>query len=279
MRSVHPLRLLFAVTPKRLLTVAAGRLLRSPLSRTLIPLFVLRYGVDAGEAEKRPLEYGSLSEFFARRLCSGARPFFPDDAVVVSPVDGVVTQRGLVTAGRMVQVKGMDYLLTELLGEPATVFEGGDYLVVYLSPRDYHRIHAPFTASIDRVLRFPGTFFPVNRWGVRSVPRLHARNERVVTWLSRGHAPTALVKVGSLMVGSVRLSPGQFPVTDDCRPVSGDPIQVLTKPHSTYQGQEMAWFEFGSTVILVFSPQRVRLFPVPGERVKALQPIGVWVDA
>ncbi len=269
---------LLASLPQRLLTDMAGAALRHPASRVCIPLFAKWYGVDLAEAEKPWRAYASLTEFFARRLARGSRKADADAAAIASPVDGRVAAAGEILADTLWQVKGMPYCARELLQDAAgDALTGGSYVTIYLAPGDYHRIHAPLAAVLRSVRHIGGTLFPVNPGGVRSVRKLFARNERVVSWFARDGGSFALVKVGSLLVGSVRLTLCETSAPPRRSRLPGGGTSRLAAPVAVAKGDELGWFEFGSTVILVFPPGAARIDVTAGQRLRALETIGRWL--
>lgn len=263
--------------PKRALTTVAGHFLRSRQSRLLIRGFARAYGISLAECELSWRDYPSLAAFFARRLRTGLRMLEGDDADIACPVDGVISQIGTIEQGSALQVKGHPYAVSALLAQSAQIFEGGQYVTIYLSPSDYHRIHAPLRGVVQRAVHVPGTLFPVNRLGSQTIAGLFTKNERVVTWLAAGTRVLALAAVGSFVVGSVRLCDALAP--DERRQRhAGAAVDLMRKPVTVLRGEELGWFEFGSTVVLLFAPQQARLCIMPGQRVKALAKIGRWLD-
>lgn len=229
------LRTLTELSSRKTVSRLAGHLAKSRLSRHWIPRFVAMYRVNVAEAEKRPEEYETLQAFFTRRLKPGARPVDADPAALVSPVDGTVVACGPITDGTILQVKGQDYTVRELLnGSPRVpLYLDGHAWVLYLSPSDYHRVHAPCEGDIVETDHVPGRTYPVNDFGLRFMSRVLVRNERRVTYIRHGRGEVAVVKVGALNVSSIRYA---------------DPL-----PHRLAKGEEFAWFEFGSTVVLLTS--------------------------
>jgi phosphatidylserine decarboxylase len=264
--------------PKRRMSRAVGALTRSALPvsahRAAIRAFVRRYGVDVGEAEKPLDAYATFAEFFSRRLRPGARPIAPGADVPVSPVDGAVSQAGIGEAGRLVQAKGKSYTLAALLAdeEEARRFVGGAYLTLYLSPRDYHRIHAPLPGRILGYAYVPGELWPVNRPSVAGVPDLFTVNERLVTYLETPIGHVALVAVGATMVGRIRAA------YDDVVSQAGEPARRVKyeRPVEIGKGDELGLFEMGSTVILLFEPGRIVLDAhlAPEVPVRVGEPLG-----
>ena len=266
--------------PKNALSRVVGRLtdarLPAPALRAAMRAFAKVYAIDLSECP--PLEtYPTFGRFFARPLLPGRRPIAPGPEVVVSPVDAVLSESGLATAGRMVQAKGIDYGVGALLGDETLglAFEGGAWATLYLSPQDYHRIHFPLGGTVTGWRYVPGQLWPVNAASVRTVPGLFTVNERLVTLLATPLGPVAVVSVGATVVGRVRAS---FDAAVPCTDQPGAVVQAgsYARPLPIEKGGELGAFEMGSTVILVFAPGRVALDPrlVPGTRVRVGQAIG-----
>ena len=171
----------------------------------IIRRFVLKYGVDMGEAlESDVTRYASFNDFFTRALKPGARPI--DAAALVSPVDGAISQFGRIDGDQIFQAKGHNYRTTELVGGDAALaarFAHGSFATLYLSPRDYHRIHMPCDGRLTRMIYVPGDLFSVNPTTARGVPGLFARNERTVCVFETARGPFVLVLVGATIVGSM----------------------------------------------------------------------------
>lgn len=265
--------------PKNALSRLVGRLTDAPLPRPVLQgamrAFARAYRIDLGESP--PLEtYPTFGRFFARPLLPGLRPIAPGEQVVVSPVDALVSEAGLATAGRLVQAKGIDYGVGALLGDAdlGRAFEGGAWATLYLSPQDYHRIHFPLGGRITGWRYVPGQLWPVNAASVRNVPGLFTVNERLVTLLDTPLGAVAVVAVGATVVGRVRAT---FDAAVPCTDRPGAVVQAgrYAEPLPVEKGAELGAFEMGSTVILVFSPGRVALDPglAPGARVRVGQAI------
>ncbi|THF73348.1 archaetidylserine decarboxylase [Cohnella fermenti] len=210
-----------------------GRLAKSSLSRRFIPRFAALYRIPVEEAEKSLREYACLNDFFTRRLKPGARPLDSEEGALLSPVDALITSCGTIKDGQLLQVKGQDYTIEELLnGSPRTgQYEHGYYWVLYLSPTDYHRIHSPCSGTIVESEHVPGKVYPVNDFGLTCMRRVLSRNERLITYIRHEEGEIAVVKVGALNVSSIRYA---------------EPL-----PNRLEAGQELAYFEFGSTVVLL----------------------------
>jgi phosphatidylserine decarboxylase len=252
---------LMGLLPKSALSRAAGALTRTPapavLHQAAMRAFTRAYSVDLSEAEL-PLEgYRRFADFFSRGLRPGLRPVDPDPRAVVSPVDGAVSQAGRVEAGSCLQAKGIRYPVDRLLGdaELASAFaQGGAFATFYLSPRDYHRIHAPLSGRVVSSRYLPGQFWPVNPATVRSKEALFCLNERLVTVLETELGRCAVVKVGATCVSRIRVT-----YDDRLTHAGQEPgLRTYDPPRAILKGAEVGRFEMGSTVILLFEPGRVR---------------------
>jgi phosphatidylserine decarboxylase len=249
-------KLALRLLPKCTLTAVVGWAARQSWSKHLIPWYIRRYQIDDSEAELVPSEYPSLVDFFARRLREGARTVAKTG--VVSPVDGTVSACGAIRSGTLLQAKGCEYTLEALLGgsDWAEIYQNGDYMTIYLSPRDYHRIHAPLPGTITRWRYIPGSLFPVNPAGVRYVPGLFTKNERLITQVESPFGRYAVVKVGATIVGSIRTAYGpeyQRPHRRRRQSVASGAVEIPVD-----RGEEIGRFEFGSTVVLLFEPGMIR---------------------
>lgn len=242
-----------------LLRVAGNIPLPRGLREPVFGWIATRVGIDLSEAELPLADYASFREIFVRRLQPGLRPPDGDNEAVVSPVDGCVTTFGTVERDRLIQAKGIDYGLGELLEDSdlAHELEGGTFVTLYLRPHDYHRIHCPVAGQLASVRRIPGTLFPVKPYMVRSMKRLLCRNERIVAVLNTELGKVAVVCVAAAGVGTVT--------------VSVDPWQGAHLP----RGGELAAFNLGSTVIVLLGPGRVVLGPLrAGQEIRVGQVLG-----
>jgi phosphatidylserine decarboxylase len=220
--------------------------------------FARAVGANLDEAELALDAYPSLGDFFARRLREGSRTVDPTNDVVVAPCDGVVAARGTATDGVLVQAKGRDYSLAELVGSDALAesLVGGEYVTIYLSPRDYHRVHTPVTARLTGYHYLPGALWPVNPRVAARRDALLARNERVVIELNAGAlGHVAVVMVGAAGVGNITLAHG--PGSASLRSKRERHRVELDVP--VERGDELGAFRLGSTVVLVFEPGKVQL--------------------
>jgi phosphatidylserine decarboxylase len=239
-----------------------------------IELYVRAYDVDMDEAIVPPDGFRTFDEFFTRALRPGARPIEGDEDTLVSPADGLLEDVGPIEPGAVLRVKGQEYDVGELLGDPADAprFVGGTFAVVYLSPRDYHRVHAPVTGSVHTVRHVGGTLLPVNAFGVASYPRLFARNERVAMAQSSDRfGEVVSIMVGAIGVGrisvafdaSVMTNVGRGPTTHRYHPAEAPMLA---------RGDELGTFHLGSTVVMLMSPGQSLDFRVrAGDRLRVGQ--------
>jgi phosphatidylserine decarboxylase len=221
--------------------------------------FARAVGANLEEAELELAEYPSLGDFFARKLRRGARVVDGAGDAIVAPCDGVIAARGTADDGTLVQAKGRSYSLAELLadGDFASQLEGGEYVTIYLSPRDYHRVHTPVAGTIVSYDYLPGALWPVNPRVAARRDALLARNERVVIRLNAGPlGHVAVVMVGAAGVGNIALAHG--PDSAMLRS-SGERRRIELGDVSVERGDELGAFRLGSTVVLVFEPGRVKL--------------------
>nr|MBP8909824.1 phosphatidylserine decarboxylase [Pseudoxanthomonas sp.] len=207
---MSPMTALSWVLPHRLLSAiarSAAYSTRPWLKQALIDTVTRRFGVDLDEAaQPDPTAYPTFNAFFTRALKPGARVPDPDPRALLMPADGRISQLGRIeTDGRIFQAKGRSFTAAQLLGdaEAARVFAGGSFATVYLSPRDYHRVHMPWTGTLRETVHVPGRLFSVGTDAVRSVPGLFARNERLVCHFDTDFGPMASVMVGALLVSGV----------------------------------------------------------------------------
>ena len=243
-------------TYSRLVGAACRLNAPKPVMQAVIRSFAKSYGVNAEESERPIAEYPTFVEFFTRRLKPGARPIAPGP-VAVSPVDGKVAELGDIVDSTLYQAKGKPYTLAELIGGPdaeadAKQFLGGTFCTIYLAPYDYHRIHTPLGGEITGYVNVPGQLWPVNAIGVRNVEKLFCVNERLTTFLKTPRGPCAVVSVGATAVGRIRAVYDDV-VTNVKRSRKGA-RKIYEKPIPIEKGAELAIFEMGSTVVLLFAP-------------------------
>lgn len=222
--------------------------------------FSRRYGVNMTEAlHQTPGEYKHFNDFFTRPLLADARPISAPADAIICPVDGTISQIGTIRDGRIFQAKGRDYSLSELVGgndQWAKQFAAGEFATIYLSPKDYHRIHMPLAARLQQMVYVPGRLFSVNPATTRAVDKLFARNERVVNYFHHDEmGPFLLILVGALIVGGIE-TVWHGPVT----PPHGGNIKQWDyddKNIAFSQGDEMGRFNMGSTAILIFPAKTI----------------------
>lgn len=265
--------------PKQALTRLAGRIARAEwggATHALIRWFVGRYGVNMAEAaHPDPASYASFNAFFTRALKPGVRPLA--DTAFVCPVDGAISQLGRIERDQIVQAKGHRYSTQALVGGDAALaalFEDGAFATLYLSPRDYHRIHMPAAATLRRMIHVPGDLFSVNPATAQGVPGLFARNERVVCVFDAPHGaggaprPFVLVLVGATIVGS--MSTVWHGVVNPPRPGHLREWTYDDEPLVFERGQEMGSFLLGSTVVMLWPQDTIAFNPqwAPGQPVR-----------
>ena len=253
------------VLPHRFLSSLARRLAYSTSPGTkqwLIDTVTRKFDVDLSEAaEPDPRAYPSFNAFFTRALKPGARVADPDPRALLMPADGHISQCGAIEDGRIFQAKGQSFTAAELLGDAAAAepFRNGLFATVYLSPRDYHRVHMPWTGTLRETVHVPGRLFSVGTDAVANVPRLFARNERLVCHFDTDFGPMVSVMVGALLVSGVETVWSGVEI-----PAYGDAIT-----RKDYRGKgitlerfaEMARFNYGSTVIVLLPPGVATLSP------------------
>lgn len=266
--------------PQAALSRSLGHLADIPLPRRLRRVVLGRFaravGADVSEIERPLRDYGSVNEFFVRRLKPGARDWPAERLAVASPVDGVIGAVGRIEHGTAVQAKGRPYSVAELLGDPAAggAYEGGWFITLYLSPRHYHRVHAPVDGTIAHARHVPGALFPVNAPSVAHVPHLFARNERVLCVIDSPIGAAAVVAVGAYNVARISTA---------FDPDWGGPLGWVSNrrdasvrerryhpPLRIARGQELMAFHLGSTVVLLFAEAALELDPDcrPGTEVR-----------
>ncbi len=266
--------------PKRALTVAAGAfagMRGGALTHFAIRRFIARYGVNMSEAADPDVShYSSFNEFFTRSLREGARPL--SDAPWVCPVDGAISQFGPITRDRIFQAKGHDYTTRALVGGDATLaaqFKDGAFATLYLSPKDYHRIHMPCAGHLVRMIHVPGTLFSVNPATARGVPGLFARNERVVCVFDSERGSFVLVLVAATIVGSMATT--WHGVVNPPRPAGVREWTYGEGDVMLERGAEMGRFLLGSTVVMLFPRNTLTFNPQwsPGRFIRMGEAMGM----
>ena len=265
--------------PKKLVTQLAGRFASAELdgvTQAAISRFVAHYGVDMSEAAEPDItRYASFNDFFTRALRAGARPLA--DADYVCPVDGAISQFGAIERDQIFQAKRHHYSTCALLAGDAALaaeFENGQFATIYLSPKDYHRVHMPCAGRLLRMVYVPGDLFSVNPTTVRGVPGLFARNERVVCVFDTARGPFVLVLVGATIVGS--MATVWHGVVNPPRPGEIKRWDYTNQPVELAKGAEMGRFLLGSTVVLLWPKSTLKFNPdwTPGGAVRMGQMMG-----
>lgn len=250
--------------PHHLLSRLIGCLAESRitwLKNALISLFAKRFKVDMSEALEPDLKaYENFNAFFTRVLNEDARPLDTREGAILCPADGTISQLGQIEHGRIFQAKGHSFSVQELLGgdyELAAPFMGGQFATIYLSPKDYHRVHMPLTGTLKQMIYVPGKLFSVNQVTAENVPELFARNERAVCLFETERGPMAVVLVGAMIVAAIEtVWAGQVaPVKRDLKRYVYDPEQQ--QAITLEKGAEMGLFKLGSTAIVLFGPDQV----------------------
>ena len=246
--------------PHHVVSRAAGKIASSEnswLKNLLIRRFIEAYDVDMGEAARSVEEFKSFNDFFTRELKPGARPLADSAAHILSPADGAVSQIGRIEEDRIFQAKGRHFTATQLLGgdeEAAKRFEGGSFATIYLSPRDYHRVHMPASGSLASTTYVPGDLFSVNQVTAENVDGLFARNERLACLFTGPDGIFASVMVGAMIVAGIETVWSGLVETHHPKLIRES---FGADAHSFAAGDEMGRFILGSTVVLLFEPGRV----------------------
>ena len=251
--------------------------LRGPQVKHLITWFIKQYGVDMAEAEEPEIGYyQTFNEFFTRSIKSSIRPIVPGENTLACPCDGTISQAGSIRAGAIMQAKGRGYTALELLGgdrSMAAEFADGRYATIYLAPYNYHRMHMPLDANMQKMIHVPGRLFSVAQWTVEEIPRLFARNERLVCYFETPAGPMVMVLVGAMNVSAIETVWSGLVVPPRARKINDYDYSHTRK--DIKKGAEMGRFNMGSTVILL-TGNRVEWLPhiTAGQTVKMGQLIG-----
>ena len=251
------------LAPQHLLSRTAGLVANTssePVKNRLIQWFIRRYGVDMSEAvEPDPRAYASFNAFFTRALRSGTRPLEGDQHTAIAPADGVLSQYGRMRRGRLVQAKGQSFSAAELTAESEETIQGlanGLFATIYLAPRDYHRVHMPVSGTLEKMTFIPGRLFSVNPVTAARVPRLFARNERVVAWFRTDWGPLAVVLVGAMIVAGIETVWAGPVAPSGNRPRTLHYSSTGNKAIHLERGDELGRFHLGSTVILLLPREK-----------------------
>jgi len=242
----------------------------------LIHWFIKRYKVDLKDVEKT--DFASFNEFFTRSLKPETRPIVQDEKAIACPIDGYISQIGVIEKDQMIQAKNYKYNLKNLIGDDENLFVDGNFATLYLSPRDYHRVHMPITGKLQKMTYVPGKLFSVNPLTVQEIPNLYTKNERIITIFETEIGQMAMVLVGAMLVASIAtvwagaITPAKQKTIQTWDYIDQD---IILK-----RGAEMGRFQFGSTVILLFPKNKLLWdkFSV-GDSIKMGQSLGVLVTA
>lgn len=270
--------------PRKGLSRALGALTSARAPQAIVDAairaFVTAYDVDLSEVDLPEAGFRTFDEFFTRKLLPGSRIPDPDPTALLSPADGKLEDLGPITATGQLMVKGKPYTAAALLGddEAARDYEGGHYFIVYLSPRDYHRVHAPTCGDVQYVRYIPGTLFPVNRIGMENIPQLFARNERLaIVQESAVHGRVTTIMVGAIGVGRIGLS---FDALETNRGHAPGVRSFADAPVTRDRAEELGVFHMGSTAVVMVPPGRaLDAVATPGSSVRVGEAIARGVGA
>lgn len=250
-------RLLIELTNHKFTSQLLKNFAESKWSKVLIPSYAKIYHINQTEMQYDIHSYDNLHEFFTRKLKPGARQFINDRNIITSPVDGVLEDSGIIEADKMITVKGKQYSIKEMIGDDDRIkkYIGGKFLILYLSPSHYHRIHSPIDGEVITQYALGTKSYPVNRYGLKYGKSPLSKNYRVITELKTGSSHLLFVKVGAMFINS---------------------IECIAKHHNWRKGEEVAYFSFGSTVVLLFEKDSFEIheyIQVPFD-IKVGEPLG-----
>lgn len=250
--------------PQKLLTLLAGRLADSKtpwFKNYFIRWFIARYNVDMSLAkQENPTAYPCFNSFFIRELKPHLRPITPGENALASPADGCIAQIGSIQKTKLLQAKGVNYSLETLLGgdiQLAELFKNGSFATIYLAPHNYHRVHMPIAGKLVKTLFVPGKLFSVNQVTAESIADLYTRNERLISLFETQAGPMAVILVGAMLVGSIQTVWMKKPARERRIHVES----YTANPRVLPKGAELGHFKMGSTVILLFSKDKVTWNP------------------
>ncbi|MCY4045644.1 MAG: archaetidylserine decarboxylase [Cellvibrionales bacterium] len=268
------------VIPQHWLSRALGCLAESRIrwiKNPLIEVFIKVFGVNMAEAERKtPEEFEHFNDFFTRELTAGARQMALDEQGIISPADGVVSEAGPIQNGSVLQAKGQYYSLISLVGgdaERCNQYMDGSFMTIYLSPKDYHRVHMPVDGVLKKMTYVPGKLFSVNQATANNVPGLFARNERLICDFDTPNGPMCMILVGAMVVAAIEtVWAGQ--VAPIQRKMHSVDYACPPETISLKQGDEMGRFKLGSTVILLFPQDMANMTKHSGDALQMGQSIG-----
>ena len=250
------------ILPRNLFSRFCGFIADIRIPRLFLTPFIMVfswiYRVDLREATLNVSDYRTFNQFFTRNLHPETRPLDLDSNCLLSPVDGFIGEFGRISDGYLIQAKGLEYRLVDLLQDSKryNLYNGGEYITIYLAPPNYHRIHSMVDGEINEFSYIPGDLWTVSALGVHHVPNLFARNERITTYIETKAGECALIKVGATVVGRIRVN-----YDDQISNLHNALAKklCLEKPYKIRRGEEVGMFELGSTVICLFPPDQVEL--------------------
>ena len=244
------------IVPQQKLSRVVGKVAASenPIVKNIvIQAFKAQYGIDMSIAEQTDaLKFKSFNEFFTRSLKDGVRQIDENESSIVSPADGAISQIGHIDAGDIFQAKGQSFSVDKLIGDPqlAEPFKNGEFATVYLSPRDYHRVHMPFAGTLTETLYIPGELFSVNQTTAENIPGLFARNERMVCLFDTEIGRMAVVLVGAMIVAGI-----ETVATGKVKPTGR--LELNHHDLQLEKGDELGRFYLGSTAVVLFEPNKI----------------------
>ena len=254
-------RLAIELTNHKFTSMAVKHFASSKLSKRFIPSFAKVYNINTEEMQEKMDTFPTLQQFFIRNLKPHVRPIDSGKHSVVSPVDAVIEKKGEITQSLQLRAKGIDYSVGEMLSDPelAKKYMGGSYMVLYLSPSHYHKIHTPISGNVTKQWTLGGKSYPVNQMGLKYGKEPLAKNYRRLTEIEHDGKHVVVVKVGAMFVNS---------------------IELTHESEQLVKGEEMAYFSFGSTVILLFEKEGFMMDDTLKEKeeVKVGQRIGTWLS-
>lgn len=245
------------IVPQQKLSRLVGKVAASEnpvLKNVVIQAFKAKYGIDMSIAEQQnALKFKSFNEFFTRSLKTGVRLIDPNPKSVVSPADGAISQLGKINEGDIFQAKGQSFSVEKLIGDPqlAAPFKNGEFATVYLSPRDYHRVHMPYSGTLTETLYIPGELFSVNQTTAENIPGLFARNERMVCLFDTDIGRMAVVLVGAMIVAGI-----ETVATGKVKPTGR--LELNHHAMKLEKGDELGRFYLGSTAVVLFEKDKMQ---------------------
>lgn len=248
------------IIPKHLLSRCLARLSHwrfKPFKNWAIRCFSAYYAVDLSESLITDInEFSCFNDFFIRKLKPGSRKLPQDQTAIASPADGFISELGHIESGKLIQAKGLNYSLRELFndqGQTSQYFDQGGFITIYLAPKNYHRVHMPVMGVLRQMYHVAGELFSVNAISVRSIPKLFSRNERVVCLFATANGPMAVILVGACLIGSVVTSWHGVVMPNS----QGKKTDIIYEDSAItlQKGDELGYFQWGSTVIVLFGPE------------------------